>query len=237
MAPSFDNPLVLGPCPTSSHGPFFWQGPLPRPLPYLLPWPLLLGMASSYGESKHNILALVGKANKANPRFPSLIAATIAASVSHSFFLGFHPQLLFWGSILMPEGAIPPKPLLPWLLSLARSLPSPSLAAWRLVEGKSERGKRCLPHLVTQQWRGDQYRHSRLRYCKLLSHTSLSFSTCLSMVGPSEFFCIEEKCRALPRRRGNSICIDPSPPHVLSKNFGFRLSSEKAARVSHMHRQ
>lgn len=179
MAPSFDNPLVLGPCPTSSHGPFFWQCPPPTTIPI----PLL------------------------------------PASVSHSFFLGFHPQLLFWGSILLPEGAIPPKPLLPWLLSLARSLPSPSLAAWRLVQGKSERGKRCLPHLVTQQWRGDQNRHSRLRYCKLLSHTSLSLSTCLSMVGPSGFFCFQEKCHALPRRRGNSICIDPSPPHVLSNFF------------------
>jgi hypothetical protein len=36
-------------------------------------------------------------------------------------------------------------------LSLARSFLSPSLAAWRLVEGKSEHGKHCLPHLVTQQ--------------------------------------------------------------------------------------
>jgi hypothetical protein len=198
MAPSFDNPLVLGPCPTSSHGPFFWECPPPTTIPI----PLL------------------------------------PASVSHSFFLGFHPQLLFWGSILLPEGAIPPKPLLPWLLSLARSLPSPSLAAWRLVQGKSERGKRCLPHLVTQQWRGDQNRHSRLRYCKLLSHASLSLSLRVYRWSACrDSFASKKSVTHCPEDAGTPFALIHHRRTFCPIFFGFRLSSEKAARVRHMHRQ
>jgi len=192
-------------------------------------------MPSSYGEYKHNILALVGKANKANPRFPSLIAAT-SECFSFVLFRVSSTTLVLGQYILSARRSDPTKATTSLAVVTCSLTPQSVPCCLAPCRRKSVRGKRCLPHLVTQQWRGDQNRHSRLRYCSFF-RIPLSLSTWLSMVGPSGFVCIEQKCHALPRRRGNSICIGPSPPHVLSKNFGFRLSSEKATRVRHMRRQ